>query len=486
MRFWAALASSDAEPLPYAALRRSGCHVTMTTWSSTGEIHQNRLRFVSRLYRGLLENGIRYFFPDATLQHITDRPLDMPDLLGEFASGGELEFQWAGNGYVLTASSRLSEQEQHLIRSIGMVLSARYELLTNEVLAAQSFNLFRGLPEDRFVSAFLDPAPHISAEAVAGTPDRIADAIEVLRTSSMSTYENRRISTGVLLFGPLPEPCHDPPQAPPGALRYAHELTTIRSFHRLCDGLRTLALVDQDGLLAELIDVQTWTEPYREMPLAVPPTARYANHARATLCGGHISLILSPNGEIRIYSEGVPVFRFMDGKWRLVDARYRYQLWQKAVGNEQLAERLFSVALNLAESRRGALFVVLEKLESAPALISQPDLLQHVRQDGFQRGVTSKDQLHYLLRDRSALDVPANVLENIARIDGAVVLSGDSNLLAFGAILHHKSSEDALNRTVEGGRTTAAIAASNFGTVLKISEDGLISMYRAGRCSWEM
>jgi len=458
----------------------------MTTRSTIGEFREHRIRLVSRLYIDLLENGIRYFFPGATLQRNFERPGDMPDLLGEVPGAGHLEFQWAGNGYSLGANSKLSEQEHRLIRSIGMVLSARYELLTNASLAAQSFNLFRGLPEDRFVSAFLDPGPHISAEAVAGLPDRVADAIEVLRTSSMSTYENRRISTGVLLFGSMPDPGHVPPHTPRGALRYSHQLTAIRSFHRLCDGLRTLALVDQDGLLADLIDVQAWTEPCREMPLAVPPTARYANHARATLSGDHICLILSPNGEIRIYSGGVPVFRFMDGRWRLVDARHRYTLWRNAVANADLAERLFSVALNLAESRRGALFVVLDKTESASALVSQADLLQYVDHAGLQPGVTSKEQLHYLLRDRSVLDVPANVLENIARIDGAVVLSGEGNLLAFGAILHHQSRQDVLNRTVEGGRTTAAIAASHFGTVLKISEDGLISMYRDGQCLWEM
>jgi hypothetical protein len=66
------------------------------------------------------------------------------------------------------------------------------------------------------------------------------------------------------------------------------------------------------------------------------------------------------------------------------------------------------------------------------------------------------------------------------------VLCANSSLLAFGAILHHHSTEEAMNRTLEGGRTTAAIAASHYGTVLKISEDGLISMFRAGHCLWEM
>ena len=446
----------------------------------------DRTHFLSGLYSDLLENGIRYFFPGATLERISRHPEHMPELLGAVPSGGQLEFEWMGSGYSLRATSKLSEHERRLIRRIGMVLSARYQLITDEALAAQSFQLFRGLPEDRFVSAFLDPSPHSSAEAIAGLPDRIADAIEVLRTSSMSTYENRRISTGVLLFGSMPEPCHAPPQTPENALVYSHQLTTIRSFHRLCDGLRTLALVDKDGLLAELIDVHEWTEPYREMPLAVPPATKYADHARATLCGGHVCLVLSPNGEIKIYSDGVLVFRFIDGKWRLVDARHRYAMWKDAIGNDELAERLFSVALNLTESRRGALFVVLENADSVGALVSQADLLERHNYDDLTDGLSSKDQLHYLLRDRSILNVPSTVLENIARIDGAVVLGGDGNLLAFGAILHHHSDGESLSRTVEGGRTTAAIAASHFGMVLKISEDGLISMYRRGECLWEM
>ncbi len=459
----------------------------MTNPSSIG-LHalKKRARFLSGLYSDLLENGIRYFFPGATLQRVPEGAEEMPGLLGAVPSGGQVEFEWMGSGYSLSATSKLSDHERRLLRSIGMVLSARYQLLTNEDLAAQSFQLFRGLPEDRFVSAFLDSKPHSSAQAIAEIPDRIADAIEVLRTSSMSTYENRRISTGVLLFGSMPEPCHAPPHTPPNALRYSHQLTAIRSFHRLCDGLRTLALVDQDGLLSELIDVHEWAQPYREMPLAVPPSAEYVDHARATLCGGHVCLILSPNGEIKIYSDGVPVFRFIDGKWRLVDARHRYGLWKNAIGNTELADRLFTVALNLTESRRGALFVVLDNADSVQGLVSQPDLLDSLNYDDAADGITSKDQLHYLLRNKSILDVPSTVLENIARIDGAVVLCRDANLLAFGAILHHQSSEEALNRTVEGGRTTAAIAASRHGTVLKISEDGMISMYRGGICLWEM
>jgi len=38
----------------------------------------------------------------------------------------------------------------------------------------------------------------------------------------------------------------------------------------------------------------------------------------------------------------------------------------------------------------------------------------------------------------------------------------------------------------EGGRTTAALAASHFGNALMVSEDGVVSFFRAGRCVWQL
>jgi len=38
----------------------------------------------------------------------------------------------------------------------------------------------------------------------------------------------------------------------------------------------------------------------------------------------------------------------------------------------------------------------------------------------------------------------------------------------------------------EGGRTTAAMSASRFGNVLKVSEDGLVTYYRDTAAVWEI
>jgi hypothetical protein len=177
---------------------------------------------------------------------------------------------------------------------------------------APTVRAFPRLPEDRYVSACIDGARY--AQEIWQGPDRVEDTIEVLRTSSLTTYENRRISTGALLFGKYPDPCHEPPFTPVGALRYAPAVTSIRTFSRLCDGLQTLALVDQNGLLAEVVEVEEWVRPFSDTSLPVPPPARYMTHARATLCGGHVCMILTPNGEMKIFADGVQAFNFLDGR----------------------------------------------------------------------------------------------------------------------------------------------------------------------------
>jgi hypothetical protein len=357
-------------------------------------------------------------------------------------------------------------------------------MLVDTVRVEQRFELFRGLAEDRYVSAYIDAAPY--AQKVWKGPDRVEDAIEVLRTSSLSTYENRRISTGVLLFGKDPDRCHALPVTPSGALRYSPALTSIRTFYRLCDGLQTLALVDEDGFLVEIVDVEQWTEPHSDTKLPVPSPARYQTHSQATLCGGHVCMILTPNGEMKIFANGVEVFRFWDGRWRLTDVERKYTLWREAVGDFELAERLFGAALNLAEDRRGGLLVVLDNPSAARKLVSRTDLLSPLPDRGEHPVAGTKDQLHYLLHQKRVLDVPSAVLETVARIDGGIVLDRASNLLAFGAILRHPDLGDLHPENIEGGRTTAAISASRFGNALKISEDGMISFFQNGKCIWDI
>lgn len=439
--------------------------------------------FIDGLYGKLVEGGVNYFFPSASLRGLGGLDSGIGIETDGFGMNSVV-LDWLGSRYCLTRNEAFSDQELRLLKAIGAVLDSRYRMIADTDRAEKRFELFRGLPEDRYVSACIDGAPY--AQGTWRGPDRVEDTIEVLRTSSLSTYENRRISTGALLFGKYPDPCHAPPVTPVGALRYSPAVTSIRTFHRLCDGLQTLALVDQDGFLAEIVDVQEWARPFSDSSLPVPPPAKYATHARATLCGGHVCMILTPNGEMKVFADGVQVFNFLDGRWRLTDAQRKYDLWTDAIGNAELAERLFTAAVNLAEDRRGGLLVVLNDPEAASKLVSKTDFIASSANHGDRVVAGAKDQFHYLLRQKRVLDFPSAVLETVARIDGAIVLDSQSNLLAFGAILRHPDMAELYPDNIEGGRTTAAVSASRFGSVLKISEDGLISFFQNGRCVWDI
>ena len=65
--------------------------------------------------------------------------------------------------------------------------------------------------------------------------------------------------------------------------------------------------------------------------------------------------------------------------------------------------------------------------------------------------------------------------ERLCSIDGAVILKGDGTVVDAGVIVNIPPG--ALS---EGARSTAAIAASKFGTAIKVSHDGPITLFRDG------
>jgi hypothetical protein len=90
------------------------------------------------------------------------------------------------------------------------------------------------------------------------------------------------------------------------------------------------------------------------------------------------------------------------------------------------------------------------------------------------------------LTGRAVTDLEPSVLAALASLDGATVTDTRGALVAAGAILRSvgsDASEDAV--IVEGARTTAALTASRYGPVLKVSEDGAITFYDGLRV-WDL
>jgi DNA integrity scanning protein DisA with diadenylate cyclase activity len=162
-------------------------------------------------------------------------------------------------------------------------------------------------------------------------------------------------------------------------------------------------------------------------------------------------------------------------------------LWSDAVRNESLARCIFQTALNLADRRDGALFVVLDDpATAAPQLVRPLDRLDAPLTAASAGDMPSTRHLMHLLQGRSATELDATVLAALASLDGATVVDRTGHLCAAGAILRHPAMDEFVQEgVIEGARTTAAIAASRFGPVLKVSEDGVITFFD-GRRVWDV
>ena len=133
-----------------------------------------------------------------------------------------------------------------------------------------------------------------------------------------------------------------------------------------------------------------------------------------------------------------------------------------------------------------------ESGHSVPQLIALPDQIStEVVADDPQDPENlspkhAKRALHHVVRGMNLADLEPSVLEAIACLDGAVVVDHDGRLLTFGAILRIAPESLELGRAVQGARTLAGLAASLHGPVLKVSEDGYLTMFLKGRRVWEL
>lgn len=171
------------------------------------------------LYQQLLRRGIQYFLPSSQIEIVGQVPEWAPHIVFQPTSNGSLSFDWLGDKYALTNHKEFTDHQQKMVRSIAKFLSTRLELLFNRDATVQNLPIFSGLTEDRYVSTFLDGRVFDDAISAATLPDRVSETIEVLRISALSSYEDKRISTGALLFGAWPDACHTVPSQPADSLR---------------------------------------------------------------------------------------------------------------------------------------------------------------------------------------------------------------------------------------------------------------------------
>ncbi|WP_240907218.1 diadenylate cyclase [Paludisphaera rhizosphaerae] len=465
------------------------------TLQARSDRHLGPVSKVVGLYQSVMRRTLEHFFPDSILEIQGDRTIidgdvvmqEAPYRLIDDPDRLAIDIEWRGTRLTFQPGSPvpLFPAERRMIDVIVRALDFRFRALFDHEVADR-VERFSYLTEDLIIADFLSTVG----------PFRIPAALEALRVAALSTYENKRVTTGALLLGTPHDPTTPGRENMQGAPQFNARLTAIKGFHRLCDGTRTVFVVDPQGELVRIADIAEWAERTQlQRPLAHLCPRPYQSHARATITGGHVCLVLTPQQEIKVFAEGELAFSFSDGRWRLLDIPNKFAVWREAVkrsSDGDLARRLFQAALNLSEARVGALLVVARDPEkSVPQLIAPVDrMAEEIAFDDPQDPENlsprlAKRALHHAVRGMTVGQLEPTVLESIASLDGAVVADPDGNLLTFGAILRINPEVLDMGRSVQGARTLAALAASQFGPVLKVSEDGYVSMFLKGRRVWE-
>ena len=165
----------------------------------------------SALYDNLLQAALRQFFGRATFETEPIPSLSSDGRLAiEPTNDPSVAVRSAGSDRGTCCTCRRGGRSRRTrcgwrARS-ATVLAARYRAIFDPKQMLERGDLFRGAIEDRYVGAFLDAGPY-PATPSQPRADLVATAIEVLRVAALSSYENRAISSGVLLLEGDDDPC---------------------------------------------------------------------------------------------------------------------------------------------------------------------------------------------------------------------------------------------------------------------------------------
>ncbi|MBM7118612.1 diadenylate cyclase [Archangium primigenium] len=293
---------------------------------------------------------------------------------------------------------------------------------------------------------------------------QVKNYFKFLRSLSGETYENQRISYGLIL---LPQK----KRAASSVLEFDN-----KRFKRLTDGFSTAISLDVNGSIVQLTSLTAKKENKNSSlgrPWWIGPLADTASSQ------GGIGVALTKGGDILVVKDRELLISQRAGEWRL----WRHSAITSAVrdswltrghpGNlDRVLVALYRVALDLAFRRSGGLLVVASTWKKADKLVTaKGDLI------GASSRSNSEQALDNSLSEKSILTMDRRVLADLASLDGALVIHRSGRLVAYGAMVRAKS-----NTAQQGARSRAAIGASEYGLAIKVSSDGGITVYRQGVC----
>lgn len=291
-----------------------------------------------------------------------------------------------------------------------------------------------------------------------------------IKSLAEQTYENSSLSFGCLI---------SPKAKPKASARFPQDFLETKRFRSLSDGFATAYHIGGNGALKEFVTLRTCT--YNEGVTGHHFYPLWAEDMAACTRNGRCGIALTRHGDILIFKEGSLLWTYRFGRWQMWNHAALCQLLTNLIRGRKtplqtsakLARAVYRAALDAAFRRRGALFVVLDARKHLKAVAARDDHIDHRSQNAIEAVFDAA------LGELVLQTMPRPTLAELASLDGAVITERNGRVLSYAAVMRPRKKGQL--KGTEGSRTKAAIGASNYGTAVKVSADGQISIYFKGR-----
>lgn len=298
------------------------------------------------------------------------------------------------------------------------------------------------------------------------TTDLIAETIEYLLELSSTRVEANVLTHGVVITDAI----RDIPRL---HFDYPAHLRAAKRAPLLFDGQRALLVVDRDGharseLQRHRLDERFPGEGNRKIRSEFLDSGAFV--AEATRRLGGVGFFLRGDRTIWAFADGQPLVLRRGEHWTAFPLELTSFI-ASLIGNGAATSIVVQAALSISAQGRGAILAIVDTADVLDDIVSPKDRYD-LRAELDPTAIRTETRLHHLI-DGENLD--EQTLTRLAGLDGATIVDRDANLLAYGAIVTSSDSQH------EGARTAAAKSLSQTADiVLKISEDGDITVFHAG------
>ena len=234
--------------------------------------------------------------------------------------------------------------------------------------------------------------------------------------------------------------------------------------HRYVDGLGSFYLIDNEAKILGVLRCHR----LRFFSTLETSTRRHVEHLLRDSGAGSWAAWVGANQDVTVMFPGGGLVRYQNQTWRVLEMVHLVRAMRTFGIEEGVAETTARLAFLIAEERMGTtvFFPRHRRISlSRVAGIDRTDLGRHLSQ------TITNLTIDELVKEGLALGVLTS--------DGITSVGLGGDVLKVGQIIEVSRNHD--SEVVGGGRTQASIAASRHGLVLKVSEDGPVSIFEGGR-----